>query len=284
MIYESAIGARNSRSIVTGIIAFLLVGLMGNPMIGQHGVLNAQSPAGLRFDVSFPASVSPEKQDGHIILIVSRDTSREPRFQYQVYNPDVQPGFGLDVDGLAPGQTAVIDSHVLGWPLRSVADIPAGDYRVQAVLNRYETFHRADGHTVKLAPDKGEGQHWFSKPGNFYSEPMRVHLDPASGQTVHISLTRVIAPIPEPRDTKWVKFVRIKSDLLTKFWGRPTYLGAFVLLPAGFDDHPNAHYPLAVDQGHFPEGFGNFSPNPPEPGMDPRDSTRRAYAYDLFKK
>ena len=282
MLSGPLVDARNTRCSVTGVIASLLLGAMSSPLVSPRGVVDAQSTAGLRFDVSFPASVSPEKQDGHIILIVSRDSSREPRFQYQVYNPDVQPAFGLDVDGLAPGATAVIDSKVFGWPLKSVMDIPPGDYRVQAVLNRYETFHRADGHTVKLAPDKGEGQHWFSKPGNFYSEPMRVHLDPASGQTVHISMSKVIAPIPEPKDTKWVKYVRIKSDLLSKFWGRPMYLGAYVLLPAGFDDHPSAHYPLAVDQGHYPTGFGEFSPNPPTPGS--RDSVRVSYAYDLYKQ
>jgi hypothetical protein len=282
MFWEPLINARNTRRSVTGLIASLSLGAMSNPLVSPRGVVDAQSAAGLRFDVSFPASVSPEKQDGHIILIVSRDTSREPRFQYQVYNPDVQPAFGLDVDGLAPGATAVIDSKVFGWPLKSVMDIPPGDYRVQAVLNRYETFHRADGHAIKLAPDKGEGQHWFSKPGNFYSEPMRVHLDPASGQTVRISLNKVIAPIPEPKDTKWVKYVRIKSELLSKFWGRPMYLGAYVLLPAGFDDHPSAHYPLAVDQGHYPTGFGEFSPNPPTPGS--RDSVRVSYAYDLYKQ
>lgn len=285
MTRESLVKAHHTRKTVAAVIASLLLGMVSNPLIGQRGMVGAQSASGLRglqFDVSFPASVSPDRQDGHIILIVSRDTTREPRFQYQVYNPDVQPGFGLDVDGLAPGATAVIDSKVFGWPLRSVMDIPPGDYRVQAVLNRYETFHRADGHTVKLAPDKGEGQHWFSKPGNFYSEPMRVHLDPAKGQTVHISLSKMIAPIPDPVDTKWVKYVRVRSDLLSKFWGRPMYLGAYVLLPAGFDDHPSARYPLAVDQGHYPTGFSEFSPNPPTPGS--RDSVRVSYAYDLYKQ
>ena len=33
------------------------------------------------------------------------------------------------------------------------------DYTAQAVLNIYETFHRGDGKTIKLAPDRGEGQH-----------------------------------------------------------------------------------------------------------------------------
>jgi hypothetical protein len=273
---------------LTGIIALILLGTGAGPLFGSRGILTAQAasaarPASrLQFDISFPASVSSDKQDGHIILIVSRDSAREPRFQYHVYSPDVQPGFGLDVDALAPGQAAVIDPTVVGWPLSSIADIPAGDYRVQAVLQRYETFHLANGHTLKLAPDKGEGQHWYSKPGNFYSEPMRVHIDPASAQTVRISMSKVIPPIPAPKDTKWVKYVRIKSELLSKFWGRPMYIGAYVLLPAGFDDHPNAHYPLAVDEGHYPTGFGEFSPNPPTPGS--RDSVRVSYAYDLYRK
>src|SRR5665647_1084572 len=121
---------------------------------------------GLQFRISFPSSVSTTAQTGHIILIVSKDTSAEPRFQYHVYSQDVQPGFGLDVNDLAPGKPAVIDGTVLGWPLKSVNDLPAGDYQVQAILNRYETYHRADGHTLELPPEKGEGQHWYSKPGH----------------------------------------------------------------------------------------------------------------------
>ncbi|MDP2528669.1 MAG: hypothetical protein Q8W51_02950 [Candidatus Palauibacterales bacterium] len=255
----------------------------GTGSAGATGALS-RAASGLKFEISFPPSLTREAQTGHIILIVSNDTSAEPRFQYHVYRPNVQPGFGLDVDGLEPGQTAVIDGKVFGWPLRSLDDLPPGDYRVQAILNRYEEYHRADGHTVWLPPNKGEGQHWYSKPGNFYNAPVSVHLDPASGQTVKLSLDQEIPPIPAPKDTKWVKYVRIKSDLLSKFWGRPMYLGAIVLLPAGFDDHPNAHYPLAVDQGHWPTGFGEFSPHPPTPGESRGDSIRTAYAYDLYKR
>ena len=49
---------------------------------------------------------------------------------------------------------------------RSLKDVPAGDYTVQAVLNVYETFHRGDGKLVKLSPDRGEGKHWNIAPGN----------------------------------------------------------------------------------------------------------------------
>ncbi len=239
---------------------------------------------GLRFEISFPASLVALPQTGHVILIISRDSSAEPRFQYHVYQPNVQPAFGLDVSALAPGRAAVIDGTVFGWPLASINDLPAGTYRVQAVLNRYERYHRADGHDVWLPPDRGEGQHWYSKPGNLYNAPLTVHLDPKAPQTVRISLDHEIPPIAPPQDSKWVKYVRIKSELLSKFWGRPMYIGAIVLLPAGFDDHPEAHYPLAVDQGHFPTGFPEFSPHPPRPGEPARDSVRTAYAYDLYRQ
>ena len=48
--------------------------------------------------------------------------------------------------------------------MASLADVPAGEYYVQAVLHLYETFSRKDGHVVKLPMDRGEGQHW--NPGS----------------------------------------------------------------------------------------------------------------------
>src|SRR5258708_17922098 len=39
--------------------------------------------------------------------------------------------------------------------------------------------------------------------------------------------------------------------MLTQFWGQPMYLGATVLLPEGYAPHPEAHYPVIYEQGHF---------------------------------
>ncbi|MFO7857719.1 MAG: alpha/beta hydrolase-fold protein [Ectothiorhodospiraceae bacterium] len=71
-----------------------------------------------------------------------------------------------------------------------------------------------------------------------------------------------------------MKHIRMKSELLSEFWGRPTYLGAHVLLPEGFDEHPEARYPLAVFHGHFPKGFGGFRETPPDPGLECEYSER----------
>ncbi len=91
--------------------------------------------------------------------------------------PRSQLVFGTTVDGLAPGQPVTITGTAAGYPIRSLNDVPPGDYYVQAVLNIYQTFHRSNGTTVKLAPDRGEGQHWNLAPGNLYSKPAKVHVD-----------------------------------------------------------------------------------------------------------
>ena len=65
---------------------------------------------------------------------------------------------------------------------------------------------------------------------------------------------------PEALDGR-VLLVIFESKLLTEFWGWPTELGAHILLPEGFDEHPEARYPLAIFHGHFPADFGGFREN-----------------------
>ncbi len=222
--------------------------------------------APLTFAVSFPAERSATPLDGRVLLFISDDSTKEPRFQTDEYRANsTRPIFGIDVDSLKPGEAAIISDTVFGFPVRSLKDIPPGDYWVQALFNRFETFHRGDGKTVKLPPDMGEGQSWSTKPGNFYSKPVKMHVDPATSSAIRISMDQVIPPIQPPQDSKQVKYIKFQSDRLTKFWGRPTYLGAIVLLPAGWDTHPNAHYPLLINHGHFPKTVSGWRETPPDP-------------------
>jgi hypothetical protein len=229
---------------------------------------------GFRVAVTFDAAQQPEPQDGRLVLLFARTGDPEPRFQVR---PGVGaiPLFGRNVTGWAPGDEVVLDDAALaegpdaeagafGYPMRRLADLPAGEYVVQAVLNRYETFTLATGHTVSLPPDRGEGQQWNRKPGNLLSTPQTVTLDPATGGTLRLTLDRVIPPIEPPEDTAWVKHVRIQSERLTAFWGRPMELGAHVLLPKGFDEHPEARYPIMIFHGHFPADFGGWRTTPPD--------------------
>ena len=131
----------------------------------------------------------------------------------------------------------------------------------------------ADGRTIKLAPDRGEGQHWNLAPGNLYSSPRRIHIGPGSAPIV-VALDKIIPPIaPEP-DTRYIRHIRIQSQLLTRFWGRPMFVSAIVLVPEGFDEHPNAHYPYAVFHDHFVSNIPDFRTSPPDPALKPDYSDR----------
>jgi hypothetical protein len=228
---------------------------------------------GPTFRVSFSNEQSAIPLDGRLLLVLSTDPGAEPRTQIND-TPKSQMIFGIDVTALAPGKAAVMDASAFGYPVQSFSRVPPGEYIVQGVLDKYETFHRADGHTVKLPMDRGEGRHWNLAPGNLYSKPRRITLKPGGGDVFTVQLTEVIPPIPAAKDTKYIRHVRIQSELLSKFWGRPMYLGANILVPEGFDDHAEAHYPVAIFHGHFPEDFEGFRTEPPDPNLKPDYSDR----------
>ena len=238
------------------------------PLIGFD-----QSAVAASFEISFARSAESAPLDGRILLMLSRDDSTEPRFQVRAGVDAIQV-FGVDANQLAPGKTAKIDATVFGYPYDSLADLPDGEYVVQALLHRYETFSLENGKTVKLPMDRGEGQQWRRAPGNLYSTPQTVSVTRNSAQPIKIVMDQVIEPIEPPADTRYIKHVSIKSERLSKFWGRDMYLGAHVLLPEGFDEHPDARYPLAIFHGHFPADFGGFRETPPDADMECEYSAR----------
>jgi hypothetical protein len=244
------------------------------PPTPPPAVRNA-SHTGPSFAVSFPAQRSHEALDGRLILLLSRDFAREPREHVSPDEPLSSPYiFGLNVEAMAAGQAVVLDDRAFGWPARKLSEVPPGEYFVQAVLNRYETYRLADGRVLKLPPDKGEGQQWASKPGNLYSTPLRVRVDRAHRGTVALSLAQEIGPIAPKADTEFVRHIRIRSELLSKFWGRDVFLGAHVLVPKDFDKHPEAHFPLMVFHGHYPEDISEFRTTPPDADLKPDYSQR----------
>lgn len=275
-----------AQGILRGVAFFLLF------FIPPAAVI-AEEPAGLEIAISFDGAVGSEPLDGRVLLIFAVDEGAEPRFQVNAGVRAVQI-FGVDIEGLTAGEEVVVDASVFGYPVESLAAVPPGEYLVQAVLHKYETFHRADGHVVKLPMDRGEGQRWNRAPGNLYSTPVRLPVDPAAKKRLRLRLDQVIPPIVPPEDTKYIKHVQIESKLLSEFWGRPMHLGAFVLLPEGYDEHPEARYPLMIQHGHFPPSFSGFREEPPDPDLEEEWNARfgvKGYnrivqqeAHDFYKK
>ena len=240
----------------------------------------------LRFKVSFPASTHAQPITGRVFVMISNREKPEPRLQVGFWG-DTAPLFGADVVQLKPGDAAWINGTTLGYPPTSLADIPAGDYYVQALINVYTECHRSDGHTLWVHLDQWEGQQFNRSPGNLYSEVAKVHLDPAAGYEVNLSLTKAIPPVEVPKDTEWVKHIKIQSDLLTKFWGQPIYLGATVLLPKGYDSHPTVSYPVLYEQGHFglgaPMRFSTQDEPVPERAMKRLSDYNLETGYQFYR-
>jgi len=226
------------------------------------GCTSGSSKRSSTFTIVLPEELASAPLDGRLLLMLSSNDKSEPRFQI-TDGPSTQLVFGIDVEDWTPGTAQTVDASAFGYPIQSLTDLPDGDYYVQALLHKYETFNRADGKTVKMPMDRGEGQQWNQAPGNLYSTPVKVSVK-GGASAIQVTLDQEIPPIDPPADTKYIKHIKIQSELLTKFWGRPMYLGAHVLLPEGFDENPDVKYPLAIMHGHFPYDFGGFRTDPPD--------------------
>jgi hypothetical protein len=192
-----------------------------------------------------------------VYLAISADNRTTP---IQQTDPDGVPLFSKYVEQLKPGEAVTFDAGYRGHPLASLRDIPAGEYWVQPFVNVYTRFPRADGHTVWMHMDQWEGQNWKRSPGNLYGDPVKVRVDPSSPTPIALVADKAIPPITPPADTAMVKRIKIQSQILSKWWGQPIFLGATILLPKDYDTHPAVHYPINYIEGHFslgaPDGFG----------------------------
>jgi len=247
----------------------------------------------ISFKISVDESVKEGISDGRLLLYISDNNESEPRFQTRGGYRSQQV-FGIDVNNWETGAVQTIDDAVFGYPLGSLSELPTGKYYIQALFHKYETFKLSSGHQVKLPMDRGEGQRLLSAPGNLYSKVYEFEIDPSSGSDFELSLSMINPPVEQPEDTKYIKHIKIESKLLSEFWGRPMHLGAHVLLPEGFENHPEARYPICIFHGHFPNDFGGFRTEAPLKSENPEYNERfglsdysyiqQQAAYDFYKK
>jgi len=221
----------------------------------------------LEISLLVPENKEQKSIDGRLLLIFAKNNDTEPRFQING-GLNAQVIFGMNVENHVPGQKIRFDNQALGFPVEQLGGLKEGDYYVQALLHVYETFELSSGHTVKLPMDNGEGQQWNRSPGNLYSKPFKISIGKNGIDNFELSLDQVIPEIKEPEDTKWIKHIKLKSEKLSAFWGRDIYLGAHILLPKNFEQHPEARYPLMIFHGHFPSDFGGFRTTPPDKNLE----------------
>jgi len=261
------------------VAAFVLVALAGAfaPVHATGG--------GIRFVVTMPPGVHTGAVTGRVYVAISRHADPEPREEAGDLATSV-PFFGKDVESLRAGTPVVLDAATPGYPTATLRDLPAGQYCVQAIVSVYTRFARADGRTIWAHNDQWEGQEFGLSPGNLASPVRCLRVDPNADQTIALATNRVLPPVVVPSDTAWVKHVKIRSALLSKFWGAPMYLGAIVLLPKDYETTTRS-YATVYEQGHFslraPFGFTE-APHPATAAQIARANNVNRETPDVFSK
>ncbi len=257
--------------------------LAGGAMAQTSVILPGPSGrAKIKFEIRVPASVRNEPLTGRVYVIISADSTREPRTQVGRVGAPLFGRRRRAISRRVPRRS--IDGNDLGTPVFDMADIPAGDYWIQPFVNVYSEFKRADGHVLWMHDDQWEGQNWPRSPGNIYGAPQKVHLDPKLASVVKLVADKIIPPIQVPADNEYVQRFKFQSPSLTKFWGRPIYLGATVLLPRDYKTS-TISYPVNYIQGHF--GLGapyGFDASPGGRGGAGAQSFREAWLSDNFPR
>ena len=225
----------------------------------------APAAAAQQVEIAVASGLADGPVTGRAFVIFTRDSTREPRFQAGSYSGSV-PFFGIDVSDIGGQRAAIIDASTAGFPLKSMREIPRGDYFVQGFVVVYSKVTPKHGKTIWVPWDQWEGRHWNRTPGNLVSEVTRVRWDP-SGSHLALTVTKKLPAAEIPPDTKWVKRVKFQSKMLSDWWGRPVYLGATVLIPKGWEENPTTRYPAIYIQDHFGLGapFGFNPDGKPEP-------------------
>jgi putative esterase len=233
-----------------------------------------------RFEVTVPAAVEAKPLTGRLIIAIADKPTPEPRLAIGMTGPVLA---AVDIEALPAGKAAVVDAGAVSFPLDSISRLPAGDYWVQPFLVRYDKVTRSDGKTI-WAPINHDRVPFTMLPGNLYGPAQKVRLDPAAGFDVKLAMDKVIGPIERPKDDAWLKQVRIKSEILSKFWGYPIYLGATVLVPKGWDEHPQARYPVVYAMSHGERPY-LFNPDPASAAEDEEGakSGNIQTGYDFYK-
>jgi hypothetical protein len=208
---------------ITPLLSFLLC-------LAPLAALPANTPtsAAWNFEVTIKQGLTAPPTDGRLFIILARTNTPEPRLTLGRTGLDAPHVLATDRKGFSPGAVEVVDASVIA---SNPAEVPAGDYFVQALF------------------DSNADLRLTTAPGNLYSKPQKIHLDPARGGDWKLELTEQNPPEQLPAETAQLKFVKIQSKLLSEFYGRPIFLRAGIVLPRDYERDVSRRYPLWVRIG-----------------------------------
>lgn len=138
---------------------------------------------------------------------------------------------------------------------------------MQAFLTRYDTVTRSDGSTVSLRFPCGDGAPNVNGFGSLQTPVTDVVIS-GGAQELELTFNNITAVDGltgkeiggcnqgNYADTERLKYVKIRSKKLSKFWNRDIFLGANIVLPAGYDN--KTRFPVIYHQNHWAGSDGAY--------------------------
>jgi hypothetical protein len=173
------------------------------------------------------------QQEGRLHLIFSDSMDQEPRLYSAWPTKNIEPLFSRDLAGLSKGQTITLDASTKGFPFNSLENLPAGKWYVQAIYDSDFLDSR------------------INSPLNVYSDVVEFENDGASDILLPLYLNQRLPKETLPNDGKFLKFVKMPSQILSEFWSADMYLRAGVILPNSYYDNPLKDFPVIFNIGGY---------------------------------
>lgn len=266
------------------LVSIAILGASGFPTAGRYAKRYGNTNLSVKLSVADGLLTSPT--DGRIVLMFApngtdplddTDVTSSPDL---IFGKNVYQFRSNDTVIFSGGSNITTDVSVYGWPNLSVDDVPAGTYSVQAFLTKYETVTRSDGSTVSVHFPCGDGQPNVNGFGSLITTAVDLEVS-GGAQILELTFNNTTAVDDftgkeiggcnqgNYNDTTNLKHVKLRSEKLSAFWGRDMYVGANIVLPAGYNaNDTSTRYPVIYSQNHWAAGNGPLRYSTSKPFRD----------------
>ncbi len=206
------------------------------------------SPSPGRFRIAAAATL-PGPVSGRLLLFMKGGRD-DASVDSEEFHPTSTWIAAQEIHDLAPGASVEVDADTIAYP-KPFSMAPAGDWEVQAVLDVDHSYNY-----------NGRGEtDWVSDV---------TALTPGATGEPTLTLDRHPAPArrsaPAEGKPGVAEEFEVQSPALSRFWGRPTSIRAWVILPPGYSSAGKTRYPTV----YWTHGFGGTLNYSLRSGMDLR--------------
>ncbi len=180
------------------------------------------------------------------LLVFAQKAAEQPAKQVDVneFDPSGSSVAAMEIEDVQPGASIEVDLDQLAFPT-AFATMPRGNYELQAVLDIDHSYNYGGRGPQDWESAVVEVKDWQPGVGDEPVLPLNEHPQPGRrAAAVAEAMTEARPGVAEKAE--------LESPLLTKFWGHPTYVRAWVILPPGYKPAAKTTYPTM----YWTHGFG----------------------------